>query len=96
MINTPKREREPELKETLMALENLSNRFDGLTLDLRTKVQAIYSQPSPEPNPLVHKPVAPTHPTPFDMVSSINEQVERLREYANRVEVLLMQLNRIV
>ena len=92
MNNVPQREREPELKECLMALENLSSRYDGLTLDLRNKVRAIYNAPELEAaNKMDTEPSKPD-----DMVGCINEQIKRLTAYSNRLEDLLGKLHRIV
>lgn len=91
-MNGPQREREPELKECLMALENLASRYDGLTLDLRNKVKAIYNAPEPEsPYQMDAEP-----PKPDDMVGCINEQINRLAAYSDRLEDLLDKLHRIV
>lgn len=92
MNDVPQREREPELKEVLISLENLSSRYDGLTLDLRNKVIAIYNAPELEATNKMD-----TEPSkPDDMVGCMNEQINRLKAYGNRLEDLLMKLNRIV
>lgn len=94
MNDVPQREREPELKEVLILLENLSSRFDGLTLDLKNKIQSIHNPPQLEP---ANKPLDNKEPLkPDDMVGCMNEQINRLKNYGNRLEDLLMKLNRII
>lgn len=94
MNDVPQREREPELKEVLISLENLSNRFDGLTLDLKNKIQSIHNPPQLEP---ANKPMDEEKSSkPDDMVGCMNEQINRLKNYGNRIEDLLMKLNKII
>lgn len=94
MNDVPQREREPELKEVLISLENLSSRYDGLTLDLKNKIQSIHNPPQLE---AANKAMDNKEPSkPDDMVGCMNEQINRLKAYGNRLEDLLMKLNRIV
>ncbi len=94
MNDVPQREREPELKEVLISLENLSNRFDGLTLDLKNKIRSIHNPPQLEP---ANKPMdGEKSSKPDDMVGCMNEQINRLKNYGNRIEDLLMKLNKII
>ena len=90
-MNDIPREREPELKECLMALEDLSSKYDGLTIELRNKVRAIYNVPEN-----VSGTDTENSAKPDDMVGCINEQIKRLEAYSNRLEDLLGKLHRII
>jgi hypothetical protein len=93
MNDNLQRVREPELKEVLISLETLSNRFDGLTIDLKNKIQLIHNPPQLEP---VNKTMEGAKSLKPDcMISSLNEQINRLKDYGNRIEDLLMKLNNI-
>ena len=92
--NIPQREREPELKEVLNSLENLSNRFDELTIKLKTKIQSIHNPPQLEP---IDEPTDGEKTLkPQDMIGCINEQVSKLQNCGNRIESLLMLLHKII
>ena len=94
MNDNPQRIREPELKEVLMSLESLSNRYDGLTFDLRNKIQSIHNPPQLEP---MNKSLdVNAKDKPSDCIGLMNEQIDRLKTYANRVEDLLGKLNQII
>ena len=92
MSDGPVREREPELKESLIQLENLNNRFDQLTIDLKNKIQSIHNPPQIETkSPMdMEKKVEPA-----DLVGRINNQIDSLKTHANRVEDLLVKISRI-
>ena len=69
MNDVPQREIEPELKEVLISLENLSSRYDGLTLDLKNKIQSIHNPPQLE---AANKAMDDKEPSkPDDMVGCI-------------------------
>lgn len=95
MNNAVERVKEPELKEILNSLENLTSRFDGLTLNFKDKINSIYNPPQLEPG---NKPldVLKEEPKPNDMISCINNQLDRLKVYSNRMEDILVKLDRII
>ena len=87
--------KEPELKEILNSLENLTSRFDGLTLNFKDKINSIYNPPQLEPGNK-SLDVLKEEPKPGDMISCINNQLSKLRIYSNRMEEILVKLNRII
>jgi hypothetical protein len=95
MDDMPQRAREPELKEILISLQNLSSRFDELTIDLKSSIQSIYNPPELE---LSSKP--PTgerkEEKSDDMIGCLNEQINKLKDYGNRLENLLRRLRSII
>ena len=95
MNNAEERVKEPELKEILNSLENLTSRFDELTLNFKDKINSIYNPPHLEPGNK-SLDVLKEEPKPGDMISCINNQLSKLRIYSNRMEEILVKLNRII
>lgn len=94
--NSPQRERQPELKEVLISIENLSNKYDGLTVELKNKIEAIYTPPDSmlkDPSGTATNNIPPVGQ---HLVGAINEQIVRLSHYAERLEMLLLKMNGIV
>ena len=95
MNNAEEQVKEPELKKILNSLENLTSRFDGLTLNFKDKINSIYNPPQLEPENK-SLDVLKEEPKPGDMISCINNQLSKLRIYSNRMEEILVKLNRII
>lgn len=95
MNNNPQREREPELKEIVMAYESNLNTMDALIVELRNKVRSIHNPPQLEPaskNPSEGE----LKGNPDDAISELCSKNERLEMYNNRLEDILQALSRII
>lgn len=92
MNDLPQRERESELKEILLSVEDLCRRYDGLTVELRNKIQAIHNPSHIEKQSIPENKIA----EPTDFVGKITMQIETLKNYSNRLEYLLGKMHKII
>lgn len=85
--------RQPELITLTEQFQIAVDRFEGLTREVRTKLQNIkrYSEPEPEPEP---KPKNEAQPESF--VEEMRRLIFKVEEYNSRLELNLRHLNEII
>jgi len=88
-----KRERMPELHELLSSIENVANKYDLMSVDIKNKIEQIYCRPATDISlGGSQKEVC----QPNDLIGSIWQQLDRLKMLSERYEYLLDQLSKIV
>lgn len=81
---------QPALTEMGQRLQDCVNRFDGLTIDLRNKLQTIkrFDEPCVLKDDVKEK-------QPDCIMDELNRMVFKIRDYNNRLEECLRHLNQI-
>jgi len=89
--DTPTEVRRPELVSLTERFQSAVNRFDGLTCEVRTKLQNIkrYSEPEHKMEPQIEK-------QPESFAEEMHRLICRVEEYNSRLEFNLRHLNEII
>lgn len=91
--DNPSKERMPELQETLTNIEFQANRLENLTCEIRIKITAIFNPDVPIEKVKEESSQRLVQP---DLVGRLNSEIERISEYSNRLDSLLLKLHQIV
>ena len=89
--DTPTEVRLPELVALTERFQSAVNRFDGLTCEVRTKLQNIkrYSEPEPKMEAQIEK-------QPESFAEEMHRLICKVEEYNSRLEFNLMHLNEMI
>lgn len=87
----PVKVRRPELVALTERFQDAVNRFDGLTCDIRIKLQTInrYSEPEPKTEGQVEK-------NPESFAEEMHCLIAKVEEYNSRLEFYLRHLNEMI
>ena len=89
--DTPTEVRRPELVALTERFQSAVNRFDGLTCEVRIKLQNIKRYSEPEP-----KMEAQIENQPESFVEEIHRLICKVEEYNSRLEFNLRHLNEMI
>ena len=89
--DTPTEVRRPEFVALTERFQSAVNRFDGLTCEVRTKLQNIkrYSEPEPKMDAQIEK-------QPESFSEEMHRLICKVEEYNSRLEFNLRHLNEII
>ena len=89
--DTPTEVRRPELVALTERFQSAVNRFDGLTFEVRTKLQSIkrYSEPEPKMEAQIEK-------QPESFAEEMHRLICKVEEYNSRLEFNLRHLNEMI
>ena len=89
--DTPNEVRRPELVALTERFQSAVNIFDGLTCEVRTKLQNIkrYSEPEPKMEAQIEK-------QPESFVEEMHRLICKVEEYNSRLEFNLRHLNEMI
>ena len=89
--DTPIEVRRPELVALTERFQSAVNRFDGLTCEVRTKLQNIkrYSEPEPKMDAQIEK-------QPESFAEEMHRLICKVEEYNSRLEFNLRHLNEMI